>query len=1065
MEASRHPSIGGSFRVRRWLFMFSGWLVTTVTAAAQQQVDLDPFFESKVRPILANRCWTCHSGEAGESKGSLRLDHGTLIRKGGDSGPALVAGKPDESLIYQAITYQGYEMPPDGRIPAEEIEVLRLWIERGAVWPDEPLPEDRANRGSFDLASRRAAHWAWQPRDTTSRSKLAADTWAHSAIDSYIAHSVREAGLEPSLAADRVTLVRRMYLDLIGIPPSPDEMARIVNDTRPDWDSAVIDDLLANPQFGVRWARHWMDLIRYAQSRGHEFDEDILAGEAYRDYLVRTLNADLPYDQFLTEHLAGDLIDPPRLDPIHGRNESVLATGFWHFGDWVHSPVDTRKDETDRFDNMVDVASKTFLGVTVACARCHDHKFDAISTEDYYALFGFLRSSHYRLIRYETDAAHRAAANELESLRQPLREQSREILQALARDWLTASAAPQAESEHAKMLLERVRAWSSTQSTRLPESDPRVLFDTRTPDRMLWQSDGIVYGHTSNPPLTANFSFRTPASAWWVSPFHEGTRDRFWDPMTQTVATVNRMNRYPQIAEAGKILPTKAFPLRSGKLSYLVRGSFRAFASVDSHRLVAGPLHGETLLENSGPNDIYRWVTHSLDRYAGKTIHVEFSPLADNDFSVVQVIDGIPPAPPEDSQISVDTRSLEATRDAVVAWLDQPDALNDNQRARCAAVLHELLNRSDAWFSAEHPKIIQLRQLAGRWRAAESGLADSLPWESKLAMAMRDGSGIDDTVLIRGNHLRPGHEIARRNLEALAPEKKAYEGMGSGRLALAKQWVAPENPLVARVLVNRVWHHLLGRGLAATTDDFGVLGTPPTHPQLLDTLAQDFIDRGWSIKSLIRSICLSRTYQQDSRGTPQSLERDPDNKLLSHARVRRLESEAVRDTLLAVTGELDLRWMPENEASVPVHLTDFLEGRGRPNRSGPMDGRGRRSLYLEVRRNFLHPMMTAFDMPNPFSTMGRRNVSNVPAQALILLNDPFVHALSQRWADRILGTDGNDEDRVRAMLRQISLREPTSLQIEQTLGFLRTGGFENAGEAYKALAHLLLNRKELIFRF
>jgi hypothetical protein len=528
---------------------------------------------------------------------------------------------------------------------------------------------------------------------------------------------------------------------------------------------------------------------------------------------------------------------------------------------------------------------------------------------------------------------------------------------------------------------------------------------------------------------------------------------------------VNRQNRYAQIAEAGKILPTQAFPLQSGKVSYLIRGSLRAFASVDSHRLVAGPLHGETVFENSGPNDTYRWVTHSLDRYAGKTIHLEFSPLADNDFAILQVIEGLPPSPAPDSQVGVTAGSLEIARNAVAAWLDQPDAMNDHQQAICAAVLHELLNRPDAWLGAELPEVAQLKELAARWRAAESALADKLPWDSKLAMAMRDGSGINDTVLIRGNHLRPGHEVARRNLEALAPEKKAYEGMGSGRLALAKQWVAPENPLVARVLVNRVWHHLLGRGLAATTDDFGVLGTQPTHPELLDKLAQDFIDRGWSIKALIRSVCLSKTYQQDSRATLQSLERDPDNKLLSHARVRRLESEAVRDTLLSVTGELDLRWMPDGEASVPVHLTDFLEGRGRPNRSGPMDGRGRRSLYLEVRRNFLNPMMTAFDMPNPSSTMGRRNVSNVPAQALILLNDPFVHALAQRWSDRILDAYGTDEERVRAMLRQISLREPTSPQIEQAIGFLRNGEFENTSEAYRALAHLLLNRKELIFRF
>lgn len=332
-------------------------------------------------------------------------------------------------------------------------------------------------------------------------------------------------------------------------------------------------------------------------------------------------------------------------------------------------------------------------------------------------------------------------------------------------------------------------------------------------------------------------------------------------------------------------------------------------------------------------------------------------------------------------------------------------------------------------------------------------------------MAMRDGSGIDDAVLIRGNHLRPGAPVPRRNLEALSPNKTPYQGVGSGRLALAEQWTDPKNPLVARVIANRVWHHLMGRGLAATTDDLGVLGTPPSHPRLLDMLAQDMIDQRWSIKSLIRSVCLSQSYQQSSKSNSDAATIDPDNELLSHARVRRLESEAIRDTLLAVTGELDLRWMPDQEPSVPVHLTDFLEGRGRPNRNGPLDGRGRRSLFLEVRRNFLHPMMTAFDMPNPFSSMGRRNVSNVPAQALILLNDPLIHQVATRWSDRIVATYDSDVERVRALYRDAGLFESSDQQIEQAIGFLKSGGFPDASQAYHALAHMLLNRKELLFRF
>jgi hypothetical protein len=1029
---------------------------------AQQRTDLDPFFESKVRPILANRCWGCHSGEAGESKGSLRLDHGTLILQGGDSGPAVVEGKPEDSLLYQAVKYQGYEMPPDGRLPADEVETLRMWIERGAMWPDEPLPEDRADRASFDLISRRASHWAWQPRDTSSRSLLPGDEWSHDPIDSYIASRARDAGLEPSSPADRATLARRLYLDLLGIPPTSEEVARIIRDPRPDWDAALVDELLANPQFGVRWARHWMDLVRYAQSRGHEFDEDIPAGEAYRDYLVRALNADVAYNQFLLEHIAGDLLDSPRLNESHGFNESVLATGFWHFGDWVHSPVDTRKDETDRFDNMVDVATKAFLGVTVACARCHDHKFDAISTEDYYAMFGYLRSSHYRLVRYETDLEHRQAVDRLQQRRRAWSDDSLPILQAMARQWLQQSTEASWVSDHEKRLLDRGRQWSGAAQSRLALEDSRVILDARSPDLPLWTSDSIVYGNCSNRPLTLSFSFHGSPAKGTIHPFHEGSRDRFWDRMSQKIDGVNRQNRYAQIHEAGRILPTRAFPLRTGKVSYLVRGSFRAFASIDSHRLIAGPLHGETLLENSGPPDSYRWVTHSLDRYVGKTIHVEFSPIGDQDFAIAQVIDGLPP----DISATVDPASdIAFARDAVSAWLDPEQTMTDRQHAWCAAVLHDLIDRPGDWLTHASLHIDPWNAKVEELRILEESLAATLPWNSKLAMAMRDGSGVNDAVLIRGNHLRPGDEVPRRNLEALAQSKESFQGMGSGRLDLAQQWIHPENPLVARVAVNRAWHHLLGRGLVATTDDLGVLGSPPTHPELLDHLAQEFIDNGWSMKSLIRSICLSHTYQQVSKSSPLAEQSDPDNKLLSHARVRRLEAEAVRDTLLSVTGELDLRWMADDELTVPAHLTEFLEGRGRPNRNGPLDGRGRRSLYLEVRRNFLHPFMTAFDMPNPFSTMGRRNVSNVPAQALILLNDPLVHALSQRWADRICAQYESDEERVRAMLRSTSMRDPTTVQTDQAIEFIRTGGFDNAKDAYRALAHLLLNRKELVFRF
>ena len=1034
------------------------------------QVDDKDFFEKRVRPILAERCWSCHSGVSGESKGSLRLDHIDLIKQGGDSGPALLAGDADASLIYQAVSYQGYEMPPDGRLPKEQVETIKEWIARGAYWPNEPLPENKKPEEAFDLEARRESHWVWKPRGSgnVGVASPSQDRWSSGIADALVMQKLREHGLEPSDQAARSTLVRRVYLDLIGIPPTPAELDESVSTHDPEWYTKLVDSLLANPGFGVRWARHWLDLVRFAQSRGHEFDEDIPSAEPYRDYVVRALNADVPYDQFLTEHLAGDLLPMPRVHPTLGWNESVLGTGFWHLGDWVHSPVDTRKDETDRFDNMVDVFSKTFLGMTVACARCHDHKFDAIAQDDYYAIYGYLQSSDYRLVRFETDVQHRELAQRRHEKTQQDQALVEKQIQELIKRTSPKSFAELKDSATVVGALSQtanlIANHSRFAASMLPLEDDHVLFDARSPDARLWQSDSVIYGQGPKLPGSLSVDSTPQAPSWKVHPLPEAWRDPFWNPMTQTSHGVNRLNRHPQVNEAGKIFPTKKFTLKSGKVSYLVRGSFRAFASVDSHRLIAGPLHGETIFENGGPDNEYRWVTHSLDRYKGKTIHLEFSPLQDKPFGLVQVIEGPAPAlaPMPAIEAAGAFEMWNATRELALRQLQDPStALDVTQRAQVAAWTQSVLDQSDR----ESLGTLAPGALALEAKQQDIEFAKNVVWHSNLALAMRDGDGINDSLLIRGNHLKPGAPVPRRNLTALGGKQSVYQGPGSGRLALAQQLLEPDNPLVARVIANRLWHHLLGRGIVPTTDDFGVLGIRPTHPELLDELAEELIQSGWSLKSLIRSICLSSVYRQDSRPGELAREKDPDNQWLSHARVRRLESEAIRDTLLAISGQLDNRSTSADVPSVPVHLTEFLEGRGRPGRNGPVDGAGKRSLYLEVRRNFLNPMMSTFDTPNPFSSMGRRNVSNVPAQSLILLNDPLVHQLADRWSDRILQEQPNDTERIRTMWMTAFSREPTSLELELMDRFVHSQDFSSPKEAYRSLAHMLMNNKEAIYRF
>ncbi len=412
------------------------------------------FFEKDVRPLLVKRCYECHGPDAKRLEGGLLMTSRAALLEGGDTGPAIVAGDAKGSLLVDAINYGDlYEMPPKGKLPAEEIALLTKWVEMGAPWPmDSSGPDPRQK---FNLEARKKSHWAWQPIRDPAPPVVKDKDWPLDRIDNFILARLETEGLTPSPPADPRTLVRRLYFDIIGLPPSEEEVAKWtarltapqrearlselgdiskddVNSSelpRPPSGGALarlnqraiellVDELLASPHFGERWGRHWLDLVRYAESRGHEFDYNTPDAWEYRDYVIRALNADVPYDQFVVEHIAGDLLEKPRRNPDEGFNESIIATGFWHLGEWVHSPVDIRQDECDRQDNQIDTFGKTFLGMTIACARCHDHKFDAISQRDYYATAGFLQSSAYRLARFETLDHNREIAKQLHALRE-----------------------------------------------------------------------------------------------------------------------------------------------------------------------------------------------------------------------------------------------------------------------------------------------------------------------------------------------------------------------------------------------------------------------------------------------------------------------------------------------------------------------------------------------------------------------------------------------------------------------------------------------------------------------
>ena len=387
-------------------------------------------FETKIRPLLAKRCFECHGPDAKEAEGGLRITSRGALLKGGDTGPAIVPGKPDESILIDAINYgEVYEMPPDSKMPADEIALLTEWVKQKAPWPkvnDAHLNETK----SFDLDDRKKSHWAWTKPGQVKTPPVKNKSWPRDGMDFFILAENEKAGLEMAKPVDRRTWIRRVYFDLIGLPPSPEQVQRFVDDKSKKAFEKVVDELLASKHFGERWARHWMDLIRYAETCGHEFDYPIPHAHQYRSYLIRAFNSDVPYDTFIKEQIAGDLIENPRLHKTEKYNESVLGTGFWHLDEATHAPVDVRLDEANHIDNRIDVMSKSFLGLTVACARCHDHKFDAISTEDYYAFAGFMQSTRRQLAMLDPYNKIRSETNKIRQIRQSVSQQIRTSSQA-----------------------------------------------------------------------------------------------------------------------------------------------------------------------------------------------------------------------------------------------------------------------------------------------------------------------------------------------------------------------------------------------------------------------------------------------------------------------------------------------------------------------------------------------------------------------------------------------------------------------------------------------------------
>jgi len=1125
---------------RRRLLLF---LVTLALASVAHGAEIAPtpegieFFESKIRPLLVERCYKCHSAGSEKLKGGLRLDSRDGMLAGGDTRPAVVPGDPEKSLLLEAVRYgnKDLQMPPKSRLADTEISDLAAWVKMGAPWPNGTDQNASANVSAFNLEKRRQQHWSWKPIQPISPPTVKDATWPVCAVDKFVLSKLAANHLKPAPPADKRTLIRRAYFDLVGLPPTPAEVEAFVQDSSPKAFEKVVDRLLTSPQFGERWARHWLDLVRYAETLGHEFDYANYNAWRYRDYVIRAFNADVPYNQFVMEQIAGDLLDNPRRHPTEGFNESVIGTGFYWLGQRDHSPVDVRQAEAVLVDNQIDVTGRAFLGLTLACARCHDHKFDAISTRDYYSLFGVLGSSRYAQRSIDPPAKLAAQREALLSLKKELRP----LIGAM---WLgqASNVAPYLVAARA---VGAVDAGGSLSNRCREVSLVRHLNPARLerwvhalgdkeitqPDHPLfaWSKIGALANQSTNSfraqwesvvsalrkavpasaqpapaEVFADFS-RSDFAGWSVedeafgpSPSEAG--DFVVGDEQRPVLTLLRQPAANSASVSRRlegVLRSPTFTIQHRYAHILAAGvDSRLNVRVDNFTMIRDPIYGS--LKRTLDNESLQWITVDLDTWKGHRAYFEFndlmtadpseedkkySPLAYVAVSRVVFSDDSQPPPISAAGTSIPSAdelakvgSLEqladlyqdATLVAVKTWMDGL-CCGDDESAQIGWLDWLVRNSLLEGVTPEDPATEQLARAVGEFRQIE----DSIPERARV-LGMIDGTGVDENVFIRGNPNTPGKLVPRRFLEALGGSERTRFTEGSGRLELARSITNTSDPFLARVMVNRVWQHLFGQGIVPTPDNFGALGQPPTNPELLDWLANWYrTEGGWSTKRLIRMLVTSSTYRMSSRpADSMAEEKDPQNLLLHRMPVRRLEGEAIRDAILKVSGRLDPAMFGP---PVPVFLTEFMEGRGRPTHSGPLDGAGRRSIYQEVRRNFLPPMMRAFDSPVPYTTIGKRTSSNVPAQSLVLMNDPFVIGAAKTWAKSLLARrDLSPKQRITLMYETIFSRPPAAQELADAKAFL-----DQQGEAYGLkpsqrdsdpalwadLCHVLMNVKEFVF--
>ena len=804
------------------------------------------FFEKKIRPVLEANCYMCHNSKGKRPQGGLVLDTREGMLKGGNSGqPAVIPGDPDKSLLIKAIRYTDskLQMPPGEKLPAEQIKDFEAWVKMGATDPRVGQTSAQTAWQSYDFNEARK-FWSFQPIKDPSLPEVKNKTWVRSPVDRFILSKLEEKGLKPVGDAHKRTLIRRATFDLTGLPPTPEEIDAFLKDTSDKAFEKAVDRLLASPHYGERWGRHWLDLVRYADTAGCNSDFPVPSAYKYRNYVIKSFNNDKPYDQFIREQIAGDLL-PGKTEAE--KHERIIATGYLASSRRFGS---RNKEVNLTIDDTIDNLSKAFLGLSVSCARCHDHKFDPVPTKDYYALYGIFNSSRYPFPGAEI-YPHPA-------------------------DMVALASGEEAEKFY---------KWQKE----LSDLDDRKEFLT----------------------------------------------------VERGAAARNKAAKEKQAKEAAQQITASQSKVADKQANY-------QSVSVEEK--------------------------DDLEKKQKRQLH--------------------PPG---------DLRPADYDRDA--------------------------MNSSAASKSTRMPEEVAAEAEEVKERTEE--LSERPPRVEK-AYAVVEGLPANARIHRKGDPKNLGEEAPRGFLTILGGQQLPANYKGSGRDHLAN-WIAdPKNPLTARVMVNRIWQYHFGRGLVPTPNDFGSRGTAPTHPELLDYLATQFIKSGWSVKAMHRMIMLSHVYQLGVSEDSRNSEIDANNELLWRFNRRRLSAEEIRDAMLAVSGALDRTmgeahpFPPESEWRYTQHRQFFA-----------VYDTDRRSVYLMQQRQRKHPLMEVFDGADTNAITAPRPMSTTPLQALYLMNNPFVHRQADNFAVRVGMAYYTPEQRLDFAFRLAYGRPPSQTEIREATAYMQ----------------------------